>query len=226
MPSSRPNAIPTVVHLVRQLDPESILDVGVGFGKWGLLFREYSDIRASEDDPARYPRAGWKVRIEGIEGFPDYLTPVHEYVYDRIHRGLAQDVAPGLGEYDVIHVGDMIEHLSKQDGLALLETLHAKARKALIVSTPKFDTHQHELVGNELERHLSLWSKRDFERFPGANVRTIDRTLLIALLLKPGVRMPRFRPALSGAPRGLKGLWVRGPELIARLCDRLRGRTG
>lgn len=224
MPSSRPNAIPTVVHVVRQLDPESILDVGVGFGKWGLLFREYSDIRASEDEPGRYPRSGWKVRIEGIEGFPDYLTPVHDYVYDRIHRGLAQEVVAGLGEYDVVHVGDMIEHLDKRDGLALLEALLAKARRALIVSTPKYDTHQSQLVGNELERHLSVWSKRDFEHFPGANVRTVDGTLLIAVIVKPGVPVPRIRPALSGAPRGLRGLCVRAPELLARALDRLRAR--
>ncbi len=39
MPSSRPNIIPIVIHLIRQLKPRSILDVGVGFGKWGHLFR-------------------------------------------------------------------------------------------------------------------------------------------------------------------------------------------
>ena len=66
MPSSRPNAIPTTVHVVRQLDPASILDVGVGFGKWGLLFREYTDIRASETDSHRYQKAAWKIRIDGI----------------------------------------------------------------------------------------------------------------------------------------------------------------
>ncbi len=54
MPSSRPNTIPTVIHLVRQLKPKSILDVGVGFGKWGHLFREYTDINEAENDPARY----------------------------------------------------------------------------------------------------------------------------------------------------------------------------
>ena len=50
MPSSRPNTIPTVIHLVRQIKPKSILDVGVGFGKWGHLFREYTDINEAEHD--------------------------------------------------------------------------------------------------------------------------------------------------------------------------------
>jgi len=43
---------PTVIHLIRQLKPISILDVGVGFGKWGHLFREYTDINEAENDPA------------------------------------------------------------------------------------------------------------------------------------------------------------------------------
>ena len=66
MPSSRANTIPTVIHLVRQLEPRSILDIGVGFGKWGHLFREYTDILQAEHDPPRYQRANWQVRIDGI----------------------------------------------------------------------------------------------------------------------------------------------------------------
>jgi len=225
MPSSRPNAIPTTVHVVRQLDPASILDVGVGFGKWGLLFREYTDIRASETDSHRYQKAAWKIRIDGIEGFPRYLTPVHEYVYDRVHVGLVQDLVDGLEEYDVVHVGDMIEHLPKAQGMQILEKLLQRARKALIVSTPKYDTHQADSVANELERHRSVWTKADFRRLPGANVVTVDKTLLIAVMVKPGIDVPRLRPALSGAPRGIRGLWLRLPEWLRRGRDRLRRRV-
>src|SRR5439155_62198 len=82
---SPPNAIPTIVHLVRQLQPRSILDVGVGFGKWGHLFREYTDILEAEHEPSRYDRENWQVRIEGIEGHAAYLTPMHHFLYDQIH---------------------------------------------------------------------------------------------------------------------------------------------
>lgn len=225
MPSSRPNAIPTTVHVVRQLDPASILDVGVGFGKWGLLFREYTDIRASEADSHRYRKEAWKVRIDGIEGFPRYLTPVHEYVYDRVHIGLVQDLVDGLEDYDVVHVGDMIEHLPKAQGLQILEKLLQRSRKALIVSTPKYDTHQADSVANDLERHRSVWTKADFRNFPGAKVVTVDRSLLIAVIVKPGVRMPRLRPALSGLPGGALGFWLKLPELLRRGLDRLRRRS-
>ena len=62
-------------RLLEQLDalgerqPLRILDVGVGFGKWGHLFREYTDINEAEHDPARYARENWRVQIDGIEGF-------------------------------------------------------------------------------------------------------------------------------------------------------------
>jgi hypothetical protein len=224
MPSSRPHAIPTTVHVVRQLEPASILDVGVGFGKWGLLFREYTDIRASEADSDRYRREAWKVRIDGVEGFPQYLTPVHEYVYDRIHVGLVQDLVEQLDEYDVVHVGDMIEHLPKAEGMRVLEKLLARTRKALIASTPKYDTHQADSVANELERHRSVWTKADFQRLPGANVVTVDKTLLLAVIVKPGVPVPRIRPALSGLPEGALGLWLKLPELLRRGLDRFARR--
>ncbi|MCI0745080.1 MAG: hypothetical protein L0Y58_06715, partial [Verrucomicrobia subdivision 3 bacterium] len=82
MPSSRPNTIPTVIHVVRQLKPASILDVGVGFGKWGHLFREYTDILEAEHDPKRYQRRNWRVRIDGIEAHKAYLTPMHRFLYN------------------------------------------------------------------------------------------------------------------------------------------------
>src|SRR5437870_6284913 len=102
MPSSRPNTIPTVLHLVRQLKPRSILDVGVGFGKWGHLFREYTDILEAEHDPARYQRANWQVRVDGIEGFARYITPMHRFLYNEIHVGDATTLIKALPAYDLV----------------------------------------------------------------------------------------------------------------------------
>src|SRR4051794_2264798 len=113
MPSSRPNTIPAVVHLIRQLRPQSILDVGIGFGKWGHLFREYTDIQEAENDPARYQRQNWQVRIDGIEGFSNYITDMHRYLYNEIHIGNASELMPNLPSYDVVFMGDIIEHLEK-----------------------------------------------------------------------------------------------------------------
>ena len=206
MPSSRPNAIPTVINLVRQLKPNSILDVGIGFGKWGHLFREYSDIQESEHDPARYQRTNWKVRIDGIEGFSAYVTEMHYFLYNDIHIGNAIELLPNLPAYDLIFMGDIIEHLDKEKGLELLNNAIRKARKAVIVSTPKYETDQADLCGNELERHRSSWSVRDFQNLDGAIVTTVDRSIILAVLLKPGVPTPSCKPPTQPRPADLRRL--------------------
>ena len=187
MPSSRPNIIPTVIHLVRQLKPASILDVGVGFGKWGHLFREYTDILEAEHDPARYQRKNWRVRIDGIEAHESYLTEMHRYLYNRIYMGDAGSLMKMLPNYDLIFLGDIIEHFEKTAGMELLRDAFARANKSVIISTPKFETHQPDLCGNELERHRSLWAEPDFGGFQHSLVETVDLATLLVVLPKPGV---------------------------------------
>ena len=187
MPSSRPNTIPTVIHLLRQLKPRSILDVGIGFAKWGHLFREYTDIVEAEHDPSRYQRQNWKIQIDGIEGFPDYLTDMHWFIYNKIHIGDARSLIRELPNYDLVFLGDVLEHFSKEDGRQFLRDAFAHSNKAVILTTPKFETEQGDLCGNEMERHRSLWSNRDFKEFPDSVIKTIDRATLLAVLPKPGV---------------------------------------
>lgn len=214
MPSSRPNTIPTVIHLIRQLRPNSILDVGVGFGKWGHLFREYTDIIAAERDPSRYERKNWQVRIDGIEGHAAYLTEMHRFIYNDIHVGDACALVPQLSRYDVIFMGDIIEHLDKQRGQQLLRDAFAKANKAVIVSTPKHDTGQECLCGNELERHRSVWKAKDFEHFKQSVVTSVDGDTLVAVLVKPGVAMPTGKPRKSPKAADLR----RMQEAKAQIC--------
>ena len=110
--------------------------MGVGFGKWGHLFREYTDIVAANHDPRRYQREHWQTRIDGIEGHEPYITPMHRYLYNDIHLGDMRDVIHRLGRYDVIFMGDVIERLDKADGEAFLRACLEHADKAVIASTP------------------------------------------------------------------------------------------
>ena len=194
MPSSRPDAIPTVIHLLRQLKPASILDVGVGFGKWGHLFREYTDIIAAEHDPRRYQRKNWRVIIDGIEGHAAYLTPMHRFLYNRIYRGDAFDLMRAVPRYDLIFLGDIIEHFDQDRGLKFLQRCLRKATRAVVLTTPKHETMQSALCANELERHRSLWSAKDFQTFPGAITQMIKPDILLAVLPRPGL------PPLDLAP--------------------------
>src|SRR6185503_7056038 len=109
---------------------------------WGHLFREYTDINEAENDPARYQRKHWRIRIDGIEGYAAYLTPMHRYLYNHLHIGNATLLLNKLPRYDLIFLGDVIEHLEKAAGLRLLRNAVKKANKAVLVTTPKFDTGQ------------------------------------------------------------------------------------
>lgn len=41
MPTSHPNQINEIIQIAELLRPASVLDVGVGYGKYGFLLREY-----------------------------------------------------------------------------------------------------------------------------------------------------------------------------------------
>ena len=163
MPISRPDNIPIVISEVIKLNPKSILDVGIGFGIYGVLFRACTDIRLSELTPSRYKK--WEVKIDGIEIFESYRNSNYDN-YNHIYYGSALTVLGNLIvdelSYDLIYLGDIIEHFDKKSGFYLLR-LCKKLGKNIIISTPKYFRPQTDVLGNEHEKHLSLWTKEDFE---------------------------------------------------------------
>ena len=62
------------------LNPKSVLDVGVGFGKYGVLCREYLELWDGRGEYSQFLR-----RIDGVEVFANYITPLHKYVYDKVY---------------------------------------------------------------------------------------------------------------------------------------------
>ncbi|HII30270.1 TPA: glycosyltransferase family 1 protein, partial [Candidatus Woesearchaeota archaeon] len=82
MPSSSHYQISKIMNLVVKLNPSSILDVGVGFGKYGVLCREYLELGDGREEYDKFLR-----RIDGIEAFKNYITPLHRFIYDHIYIG-------------------------------------------------------------------------------------------------------------------------------------------
>lgn len=188
MPSSRVSTIPYVIYAIKQIQPKSILDVGVGFGKWGYLFREYTDIIMSESDPDRYSKEGWKVRIEGIEAYTGYLHEGHKFVYDKIHVGEAKEIMSNLGKFDVIFFGDIIEHFPLNEGKQLLKTAISHANKCVMLTTPKYDTYQAELCNNPLEQHRSVWGQRDFRDIGPCLIALADKATYVVAYPGPSTK--------------------------------------
>jgi len=165
MPSSSWAHISATIDKIYALAPTSVLDIGVGFGKWGFLLREYLDVCQN-----RYNKTEWRTKIDGIEIFAPYITDVHRFLYDNIIIGDVREVISQVDDYDLIIIGDVIEHLPKPDALLLIDQL-VKKGKSILINLPLGVWEQGEVFGNPHEEHVSIWNIGELEHY---NVRSHD----------------------------------------------------
>ena len=156
VPSSAWQHVSSVIDVIYQLQPTSVLDVGIGYGKWAFLCREYLESWNNRVFPEQ-----WQVRIDGIEIFAPYCNlPWISHLYNQIYIGDARLVVNELqSRYDVIMAGDVIEHIEKEAGIELLKRLVALTNKALILSIPIGEAWLGNKVaaGNPAEKHRASW---------------------------------------------------------------------
>ncbi|HEU5119740.1 MAG TPA: hypothetical protein VFT71_02030 [Candidatus Nitrosocosmicus sp.] len=175
MPSSQYYHISKLMEMIISLDPKSVLDMGSGFGKFGVLCREYLELW---DGRQKYE---FKRRIDCVEIFQQYITPLHKYVYNNIYNENILDIAPKLDiSYDLILLIDVLEHFEKNDGLPLLKAL-LHNHSCVLVSTPKNPTPQQDAFGNVYETHRSAWSMHELAGL-GFSTFISDEISLICLL--------------------------------------------
>lgn len=167
MPVSDPNNITPIMGEILRSQPKRILDLGIGFGKYGVLCREYLDI-----EQGRLHKWHWETHITGVEGFVKYKNPNWEQ-YSRV---LVEDFSKyanyaNYQNFDLVLMIDSLEHIDKQDGMALLMTL-LQNNKRVIVSCPTGTNYleQGAVNGNEYERHRAHWRESDFKNLGGRTV--------------------------------------------------------
>ena len=158
MPSSRYQVIPLVLDLVVSIQPKSILDCGIGFGKYGVLFREYLDVWKTDK-----PFQERVTRIDGVEAFAEYENSVWK-AYDTVHIGDIITLLPELTKvkYDLLFMGDVIEHFDKEEAKKLLGALNYKH---IIIVTPFQVLDQKAVYDNTYEIHKSEWRHQDLPDF-------------------------------------------------------------
>jgi hypothetical protein len=165
MPSSSNHQLSLITDWISKLQPQKVLDIGIGNGRYGFLCRDILDT-PFETPPHR-------IVLEGIEGYEKYVTDIHKIIYDKIYFGNCLQLIDQIkDDYDLILLIDVIEHLDKEDGMIFLKKLTTISRN-VIVGTPKGFTSQDDVFGNELERHRSGWLPSDFKKIEGAVVREI-----------------------------------------------------
>ncbi len=145
-------------ELMYALQPRSVLDIGVGFGRWGILARQICD--SAGTDPG-----GRRVRILGVEAFPKLIQPYHSAFYDEVVIGDALDYLRGTPErFDLAVLGDVLEHFPRDQAEEVLQLARTKACYTMLGVPLGTDWEQGEMYGNPYERHRSSWRHGDFRR--------------------------------------------------------------
>lgn len=194
MPSSSIDLVPSIVRLLKQNKPSSILDFGIGFGKYGFLAREYLDVPKMTGGFEGSLADNFTTKIDGLEIYEKYISIIQRAVYNHIYIGNGIELLENLSEYEVILILDVIEHFAKEQGLQLLKKAYNKAGRMLIISTPVVTYEQGSFHTNENERHLSSWTREDFKEYPGALFRRFGSILLIILPKNISlIRIPSLR---------------------------------
>jgi len=136
--------------ILSKLQPQSVLDIGPGAGKYGRLVRAASP----------------KARIEAVEIDRSYIKEFKlNDVYDRVHINSIQKFVESHYDttYDLVIFGDVIEHLKKSEGQDVLNFFVYRC-KHIIVQWPHGYV-QNTWEGHVHENHISVWGKSDFSNF-------------------------------------------------------------
>lgn len=154
--------------LVKKINPHKILDVGIGFGRWGILFREILEIWDEENYSGK-----WNRQIDGVEIYEGYLMEHHKLFYSQIYRkDIREFLEISTEKYDLINCGDIIEHLDKEEGRKLIDDLLAKT-KYLLINLPLGRYWEQEAKNdNPNEKHLSIWKINDFNKYPFKKIKS------------------------------------------------------
>ncbi len=152
--SSTWHHIPFCVDALLDIAPMRVLDIGIGFGRWGMLVREFCD-----EWKGRSHRENWRVWLEGIEAHAPNVEDYHHQFYNWIHVGDAADVLERLpAPWDLIVLGDVLEHFEKTAGRRVLESALARAAYVL-VNVPLGEHWERDEAENPWDRHLARWDR-------------------------------------------------------------------
>ena len=126
----------------------TVLDVGAGCGTYSNLFE------------------GYFYKIDAVEGFEPY---VEEYkLKERYTNVFVQNILDfDFTYYDLIILGDILEHIDEESGIKLVEKLYEKCND-LIIAVP-YKSKQGVWFDNELEIHRqdNLTNKSFLEKYKG-----------------------------------------------------------
>lgn len=150
MPIGCYSLVPEIASRLCARQPLRILDVGIGFGMYGAVVRQWVDNGVM----------AWQRYLVGVEAWGRYRNPVWDLynlvIVDTIQGYLAKQPET----FDFILMTDLIEHLDREEALWVVERLQSPITPGgtFIIGTPAIFCEQGAVHGNEFERHRSLWT--------------------------------------------------------------------
>lgn len=153
MPTSHYEHIPLLCEKLLKLNqkesevPKRILDIGIGFGRNGMLVREFCEVH----DRLRVSEARWRNILEGVEAYVPYIQSWTEDFYDKIYQGDILRVWDDIdGEYDFVIMTDVLTNLPKDKGFQLLSKLKERCTNGFITvrqaPSPRHVRNPHEKI--------------------------------------------------------------------------------
>ena len=107
-------------------------------------------------------------RATGIDGYaPDVEDARRQNTHDELILGnvLELDNLFKADQFDAVIAMDLIEHLTKEDGLRLMQSMEKIARRKVIIFTPSGFLPQHHSASDDLQEHLSGWEASEMRQF-------------------------------------------------------------
>jgi phospholipid N-methyltransferase len=136
MPASHPENKPWSAVEIKKLNPQTVLDVGVGSGVYRNIIKNIVNPDAV---------------IHGIEAWEPYVEMFDlKNRYDKIFVQDAREFEDF--HYDLVIFGDVLEHMPESDAVALWEKVAKQAKYALI-AIPIMHYPQGAAGGNPFEVH-------------------------------------------------------------------------
>jgi hypothetical protein len=152
--------------------------VGIGFGKYGFLCREYLELWGKKENYGKFEKI-----IDGIEVFEKYLTPTHRFIYNEILIGDAKDIVKKLSRrYDLVLLIDVLEHFSKEEGGEMIKDI-LDHNESVLISVPRDIGDQEDVFGNKHETHRAQWTTQDLKKM-GPSFAIDDEESFIFLITK------------------------------------------
>ncbi len=139
-----------LVHFAKPQGFKTFLDIGCGAGLYGKIIRQV------------YSKGG--LLLAGVDIFPEYVTRFNlKKIYDIIIigdiRNFPKEMIPPI---DLIITGDVLEHLTKEDAVSVVDKLRSRCRflwAALPVKIGRpwsvgYSQPESEYAVNPAEKHL------------------------------------------------------------------------